>query len=521
MRFPVWRELKLGVGCWGGTHDHPFHEVSRLKGIETQRVKNPSPIWTKLLSMRFPVWRELKLANGFRHLYTVFKLSMRFPVWRELKLWTHWDTAVSSATSLSMRFPVWRELKLIIDCQSSVCLTILSMRFPVWRELKRGVYPDLAKSISAFVLSMRFPVWRELKLRHNCNGWATFTRILSMRFPVWRELKLVCSLDVSFPILSFHEVSRLKGIETVLQATLSWHLLPSFHEVSRWKGIETLIEQNGFYTILTFPWGFPLEGNWNCNDNWVSGAVDSKFLSMRFPFEGNWNLNEPESAVTSTVAFHEVSRWKGIETRPAVRGLAASGLTTPPKKTVPFKAHQNAQPKTKPYPFNPHLKGPPAWRDVCLRTNRYHKPWDVKASGGCVKGLRLLFGVQQTSRAFIQTREIFSLECFSGGGSRGQEPKATNMWKCERVHTCRYADVILCRCDGLHIEIKTLDFRDWLRVWTQIFGKQLQSLIGKKLTDIYQSYHEVSNHQEIGGIARWKCDGFEKDAWFLAHEMAS
>ena len=70
----------------------------------------------------------------------------------------------------------------------------------------------------------------------------------------------------------------------------------------------------------------------------------------------------------------------------------------------------------------------------------------------CVKGLRLLFGVQQTR----QICEMFSLERLCGGGSRGPELEGTNMCRCAHVH--------VCRCDVLHIEIKTLDFGDGFRI---------------------------------------------------------
>ena len=135
---------------------------------------------------------------------------------------------------------------------------------------------------------MRFPGWRESKPNNHCNPYNI----------VW---------------CSFHEISRLKGIET---APLEWPF-----------------QLQG----LNFPWGFPLEGNRNIS---YQPSPSAWTLPRRcFPFEGNRNFvmfdlgfvrafislnfpawREPKHVVVFVLEvsvihpFDEVSRLKGTET---------------------------------------------------------------------------------------------------------------------------------------------------------------------------------------------------------------
>ena len=111
IRFPVWRELKRGLGSLPdlfmdirsdtlsrlkgietkfGRHRlsaicHSSDTLSRLKGIETGSQSVGGVGGVGPVQIRFPVWRELKhwVASGWQP--WPHHVQIRFPVWRELK----------------------------------------------------------------------------------------------------------------------------------------------------------------------------------------------------------------------------------------------------------------------------------------------------------------------------------------------------------------------------------------------------------------------------------------------------
>ena len=183
-----------------------------------------------------------------------------------------------------MRFPVWRELK--PTNQQTDGLTRFS-----FHEVSRLKGIETSNPFSAtknhLWLSMRFPVWRELKL-----ALRAFSNTLTGHFPWGFPFEGNWNISFSFPTsgltgFAFHEVSRLKGIETSASRLFLQNWYFSFHEVSRLKGIETWMNRIGGYISLTFHEVSRLKGIETLL------AHTSKFTAL---------------------TFHEVSRLKGIET---------------------------------------------------------------------------------------------------------------------------------------------------------------------------------------------------------------
>ena len=229
--------------------------LSRLKGIETETIRNYSDFRRIMVQIRFPVWRELKrnLTHSWHQWFsdgsdTLSRLKGIETLLGRTKIWP--------SSSFRYAFPFegnWNADFLI----SATFVTSVQIRFPVWRELK---------------------LWRR-------SGTDWHTRWVQIRFPVWRELKLQNRKRRPNPEDEFRYAFPFEGNwNSTVEVWTKCSRKASSDTLSRLKGIETLSNpihylqhQNG-----QFRYAFPFEGNWN-NNPYRMGFPKNFGVQIRFP----------------------------------------------------------------------------------------------------------------------------------------------------------------------------------------------------------------------------------------------
>ena len=171
------------------------------------------------------------------------------------------------------------------------------------------------------------PFGRSFPFEGNWNSWLPqerschLCREFGRSFPFEGNWNLYWCLDnESFISLSLEEVSRLKGIETLLSKLRNFLFVRVWKKFPVWRELKHPSMSMAILSSFLFGRSFPFEGNWNLywcldNESFISLSLEEVSRLKGIETRGN------EEGVLLLLSLEEVSRLKGIETVMGKRGV--------------------------------------------------------------------------------------------------------------------------------------------------------------------------------------------------------